>query len=108
MLLAVVLIIVVAFMIAALPLHLAVKLLGGKSNIFKAILVNIIVGLVTAGIYGLLPYASIISMIALVWIYREMFRLKWFKAFLAWIVQITLTFVFILIFAILFGVSLFV
>lgn len=106
MLLTTLFIIVGAFIIAALPLHLAVSMLGGKSSILKVILVNIIVGILVAIIYSFLPYASIIAFIVVLWVYREMFRLKWFKAFLAWIIQGTLTFLFIIILGMIFGVSL--
>ena len=101
-----IMIIVVAFIIASLPLHMAARMLGGKSTILKAIGVNIISSLIISAIYSFLPYASLLAFFALIWIYREMFRLKWFKAFLVWIIQATLTFLFILIFAILFGISL--
>ena len=100
------LIIILAFIISALPLYMAVKLLGGKTSIFKTILVNLAISVVVGIIYLLLPYASLIAFIAILWIYREMFRLRWFKAFLAWVIQITLTFVLILILGIAVGVSL--
>ena len=108
MILEISIIIIAAFIISAIPLHIAARMLGGKSSIFKAIITNIIIGLVIAAIHLFFPFANIIAFIALIWIYREMFRLKWFKAFLVWIIQITLTFIFILIFGILFGISLFV
>ncbi|MCA9478660.1 MAG: hypothetical protein KC535_05930 [Nanoarchaeota archaeon] len=101
------LIIIAAFIIASLPLHIAVKLLGGKSSIIKAILVNVISGIVVGAIYAFLPFASIIAFIALIWLYHEIFRLRWFKAFLAWIIQITLSFLLILLLGIIFGASLF-
>jgi hypothetical protein len=102
-----ILIIVGAFIISALPLYMAVKMLGGRATILKTILVNILCSVIIGVIYLVLPFASIIAFIALLWIYHEMFRLKWFKAFLAWIISIVITFLFILIFAILFGISIF-
>ncbi len=89
---------ILVFLVSAFPLHLAVSLLGGRSSMLKAFLVAIFTGLALAVLSFLLagvPYLGLILLLVLVWIYREMFRLKWIKAFLAWILQIL--FVFLLI-----------
>jgi hypothetical protein len=106
MILETILIIIAAFIIAALPLHLAVKMLGGRSTILKVIVVQLLVGVVVALIHAFFSFASLIAFLVLIWIYREMFRLKWFKAVLAWIIQGVLTFLGILILGIVFGISL--
>jgi len=83
-----ILVFILLLVISALPLYLAVKILGGKASILKTIVVNILVGAVVWVInYLLNAWASIVAFILVIWIYREMFRLKWIKAFLAWILQ---------------------
>lgn len=90
---------ILLFIISALPLHFAVKLLGGKSSILKAFIITLISGFVVS-IPKLVfdSWGGIIGMFLLIWIYREVFRLKWLKAFLAWILQMIFIFVFSLIF----------
>lgn len=92
-------IVILVFVISALPLHWSVKLLGGKSSILKAFLITLIAGFVLS-----LPklifdsWGGIIGLFLLIWIYREVFKLKWIKAFLAWILQLIFIFIFSLIF----------
>jgi hypothetical protein len=89
-----ILVIILLFVISALPLYLAVKVLGGKTNIIKTILVMIVAGILTAIITAIFPFGGIIAFILLIWIYHEMFRLKWIKALIAWVLQ--LIFIFLL------------
>lgn len=86
--------------ISTLPLYLAVSLLGGKASVIKVFLVNIVVILLGFVIGKLFPYANIITFLLLIWIYHEVFRLKWLKAFLAWLLYI----VFYVLLSIVFGV----
>ena len=80
---------ILAFVITSLPLYFAVKFLGGKTTIFKTVFINIIAGIVVSAVqYFFLVYGSIIAFIVLIWIYHEAFRLKWFKALLAWVLQL--------------------
>ncbi len=84
------------FLVSAFPLHLAVSLLGGRSSMLKAFLVAILTGLAIAILSVVLsgvPFLTLILLFVLVWIYREMFRLKWIKAILAWIMQIIFVFI---------------
>lgn len=94
--LATILIWIIIIILSALPLHLAVKLLGGKTNLMKTILVLFLTGVLTSIIIAIFPFGALISLVFLIWIYHEIFRLKWLKAFLAWILQII--FILILIF----------
>ena len=81
--------IIIIFLLAALPLYLAVKFLGGKTTLFKAAVVNLFVGIVVAIIHLLLPrWGILIGFIVLLWFYREFFKLKWIKAFFAWFIEI--------------------
>ena len=97
-----VLAIIAAFLVSALPLHLAVKLLGGKTNLIKTAFVAFVSGIVFSsikmflGIYSRLA-AGLFAFFVLIWIYREMFRLKWHKAVLAWILQFVFLGIFYLI-----------
>jgi len=103
---------IILFILSAIPLHFAVKLLGGKTGLIKTAFISFIVGIVVATINTIFKnWGWLIGFFILIWIYHEMFRLKWIKAFLAWLLQ----FVFIAIFymisgliLILFGISLFI
>ncbi len=94
--------IILISIISALPLYFAVKFLGGKATILKVILVNIAVGLL-----GFLLNIPIIGFILLLLIYKEMFELSWFRAFLAWILQFVVAVILILCAVLLLGIALF-
>ncbi len=79
--------IVLVFIITSLPMHIAVSLLGGHSSITKAALVNFIAGVVGAGIYFFTGYGGIAAFIALLVIYKIMFRLSFLRVLLAWFLQ---------------------
>jgi len=80
---------IIILIISALPLYLAVKMLGGKTTIFKTILVNILGGIIVYLVnHFFTTWGGLIAFILLIWFYREMFRLKWFKALLAWLLQL--------------------
>ena len=83
-----ILLLFILFLIASLPLYLAVKLLGGKTGILKAIFVNILAAIVVTIAQSLVSWGNILGLVLLIWMYREFFRLKWIKALLVWILQI--------------------
>lgn len=84
----------VLFMLSSLPLHFSVKLLGGKTSILKTMLVVFVSGIIVTAIQNYVQLiGGLIAFLVLIWIYHEIFRLKWFKAFAAWLLQ----FVFIVI-----------
>ena len=90
-----ILIIIVVMIISALPLYFAVRFLGGKTTIFTTLLVMFITGIVVSAVrYLFRTFGGIIAFVLMIWIYREIFRLKWWKAFVAWLLQ----FVFIAVF----------
>ena len=97
---------VIVFFLSALPLHLAVKIFGGETNIFKTMIVMFLGGLLVAvvrsatGIFG-----GILSFIVLLWLYRVTFDLGWISAFLVWILQFVIVAVFFVIAIMIFGVS---
>ncbi|MFH1126684.1 MAG: hypothetical protein ABIG84_04335 [archaeon] len=73
---------VLIILISALPLYFAVKLLGGEATIFKVLMVNLI-----AAIVGAVFKLPLIGFLLLLFIYKEVFKLSWFGAFAAWILQ---------------------
>jgi len=97
---------VIVLIISAIPLNIAVKLLGGKSSLFKVILVNLILGVINGFIdtkFAL--FSGILSFVALLFIYKIMFDLGWLRAFLVWILQFVIAFILTLILLFL-GISL--
>ena len=84
--------------VSAFPLHLAISVLGGRSSILKAFFVMIVTGLVVVLITPIFAFGRILAFLLLIWIYRETFRLKWYKAFIAWFLQIIFLLVMIFIF----------
>jgi len=83
-----VLIIIGILVVSAIPLNIAVKVLGGESSIIKVIIVNILVG-ASAAILALVidKFLAIASFIVMIFIYKEMFKIGWIKAFFAWVFQ---------------------
>lgn len=75
------------FLLSVLPLHLAVKIFGGRTNIFKTFLVVLLTGVVFSIISVLFPFGTIIAFILILWLYTELFRLSWISALLVWILQ---------------------
>lgn len=82
--------------VSALPLHIAVKIMRGKTHLLKTIVVMFITSLIITVISTLVPFGAILAFIILIWLYRELFKLKWYKAFIVWFLQ--LVFISLLIF----------
>ena len=77
------------YLLSILPLHLAIKFLGGKTNILKTALVNALVWIIVISIkkqFGF--FGGTFAFLVTVILYREFFRLKWIKAFFVWLVQL--------------------
>lgn len=85
---------ILLFILAAIPLYFAVESLGGKATFLNVLLVNLITGVLYAVLRSQFFFGGLFAFILMIWIYHEVFRLKWFKAFLAWLLQ----FVFIALF----------
>jgi len=103
---------VLIFIVSSLPLYFAVKFLRGKTTLLKTVLINLLTGVVVYAINEtFLRYGTLIAFVALIWIYHEMFRLKWLKAFIAWVLEIIFVAIFSLVAFLLFffvaGISLF-
>jgi hypothetical protein len=87
-------------------------MLGGKTGILKTMIVAFITGIIVSAIQsGFHIMGGFVSFILLIWIYHEMFRLGWFRAFLTWVLQLIFIVIFYimlaLILAFLIGVSVF-
>ncbi len=91
--------VVVIIIISALPLYFAVKFLGGKATIFKVLMVNLIVGIV-----GAVLDVPVVGFVLLLFVYKEVFKLSWFSAFFAWILQFVVALA-LVIGAVAFGVA---
>jgi hypothetical protein len=89
-------VIFLAFVISSLPLYFAVKWLRGRTTLLKTVAITLLTGIIASLIHVIFKsYSSLIAFIVLVWIYHEVFRLKWLKAVLAWLLQ----FAFIILFS---------
>lgn len=79
---------IIVFLVSAIPLHISVKLLGGRTSLLKTALIAFLAGIITVAIENYFSiFGSIFAFIVLIWIYHEAFRLKWLKSFFAWILQ---------------------
>lgn len=87
------------FIFTTLPLHLAVKLLGGRTSFLKTFLVLLISGIIVIGITTFFPWGGIIAFIVLIWIYSEMFQIGMLRAFFVWVAQAIIIFLLTLILA---------
>lgn len=74
--------VVAILIISALPLYFTVKFLGGKATIFKVLMVNLIVGIISAALD-----MPVVGFVLLLFVYKEVFKMSWLSAFLAWILQ---------------------
>jgi len=102
-----ILIYVIILIIAAIPLHFSVSLLGGDSSILKAIATNAIVGFIGALINSFVPiFGTLAYVIAVLLIYKFMFEIGWLRAILVWILQIIISAVLLVLFAFI-GLSVF-
>ena len=80
---------ILTFALSAIPLHIAVKMLEGKSSLFKAIIANIVVAVLSFMIsLKMTRFAGLLSFLALLFVYKIMFRIGWFRASLAWLIQL--------------------
>ncbi len=102
---------IVAFIIAAIPLYFAVEFLGGKTTFLNVLLVNLIAGVLFAIFGNRFLFGTLLAFFLLIWIYHEVFRLKWYKAVLAWMLQfvfIALFYLLLFLIGLMFGSSFFV
>ena len=79
----------IVILISSLPLHFSVKFLNGRTNILKTILVSFFSGLLVSAVQNYFRWlGGLIAFLLLIWIYHEIFRLKWWKASIVWLIQL--------------------
>lgn len=78
-------IVVFVFILSALPLHRAVRIVKGKTRFPKTLAVMVVAGLIV-GVIGTLfeIWGGLLAFVVLIWIYHTTFRLPWYKAILVW------------------------
>lgn len=79
---------VLIFLISSLPLYFSIKLLKGRTTLIKTIFVSLIIGIIVSAINLKFHFfGGFLSFFLTIWLYHEIFRLKWDKAFFVWILQ---------------------
>lgn len=88
------LILIGLFILSALPLYKAVNFVKdtgrkGKVSFLEVLIVVLISGIVISLIFFYFTiYGGLISLIALLWIYKNFFRLSWPGSFAVWVIYI--------------------
>lgn len=84
-------IIIIFFIFSAMPLHKAIKFFKGRTKFIRTLYIVFISGVILTFISIFIKiYLGIISSLTLIYIYKKSFKLKWFKAFLVWLIQLIL------------------
>ena len=97
-----ILMILIISAISAIPLNIAVKILGGESSWLKAIGVNLLIDVINVFLSAKIRFGYlIISFILKLFIYKLIFRIGWFRAFIAWLLQYVIAAMLIIILLIL-------
>ncbi len=79
----------VLFLLSALPLHKAVRIVKRKSTYSKALLITFIAGVTVALLNAIIPYfLGLLSVFTLLIIYKRAYKLTWNKALFVWILQV--------------------
>ena len=89
-----ILITVCIWLIGAIPLYIALHLLGGRGSLLKVVLVNLGIGFIDSFIEAKFNMGWIIkgiSFLVLLLIYKLMFDLGWLRAILVWALQFVFT-----------------
>ena len=87
-------------LILAIPLYITVGLLGGRRSIVTVIIVNLLTGFLFFAMQTTYPvWGWFVAFLLSVWLYREIFRLRWWKAIVAYFLQFVLLFLFSILLA---------
>ncbi|MCF7798563.1 hypothetical protein K9M74_01530 [Candidatus Woesearchaeota archaeon] len=77
------LVILIITMLAAVPLHFSVKLLHGKTNFFKTIIINVMSGILVNVCGMIIPlFGLVIGLIITVFLFKYAFKVSFLKAIL--------------------------
>ncbi|MFW6013548.1 MAG: hypothetical protein ACOCZQ_00410 [Nanoarchaeota archaeon] len=91
---------VLILVISAIPLDIAVKMLGGRSSLLKVIVANIIIAIIGYLIQYYIDFlVGFFSFIAMLFVYKRMFRMGWLRTLVAWFLQYLLISIFIVLLA---------
>ncbi|MGM5482114.1 MAG: hypothetical protein ACQESF_01505 [Nanobdellota archaeon] len=83
--------ILLIMVLSAIPLNIAVKILGGKSSIVKVIFANIIIAVLAYFIQSKVgSFVGLLSFVVMLFVYKVMFDMGWLRSFLAWLLQYVL------------------
>jgi hypothetical protein len=94
----------VLFVLSALPLHKAVRIMKGKTKFPKTMFIVIISGIVISLINSIISvWGGFVAFILLLWIYHKSFKLKWWKAFMVWTLHLAFVIVGSIIISMLFS-----
>ncbi len=89
---------ILVLVVSAIPLNIAVKIMGGKSSIIKVIAANIIIAIIGYFIAENINFlAGLLSFIVMLFVYKLMFRMGWVRSFLAWLLQYVIIAIFFIL-----------
>lgn len=82
------LLILVVLVVSAFPLYLGVKLVGGEGGFIKVLLVNLILTLASIAVFRFIAaFAGLAMLVGTFIVYMIAFKISFFKAILAWVLQ---------------------
>ncbi len=83
-----ILLLVIVFAISSIPLFLAVKALKGKTEFKEVIVVNILSAVFISIVNQIFfVWGGLISFVFVIFLYKGVFDLTWWKAILSWFLQ---------------------
>jgi len=104
--LTIIIIILLAIIVSSLPLYFSVRLFGGDASILKVFFTNILVAIISSVLLRLFGFGALIILLSTILVYMFMFKLGFFRAFFAWLIQYVVAFLLVLLFLFVLGLSL--
>ena len=104
--LSLILAVLAAIIISALPLYFAVKMLGGDVSILKVFITNILVGFASAFLVSSFGFGSLFVLLIVIVLYSVIFKMGLIRSFLAWLIQYVVAALLVFLAALIFGISL--
>lgn len=91
---------ILVVVISAIPLNIAVKMLGGRSSLIKVIFANFLIAILSYLIQHYIGFfVGFFSFIVMLFVYKKMFRMGWLRTLIAWLLQYILIAIFLVILA---------
>ncbi|MBW2974964.1 hypothetical protein KY366_04570 [Candidatus Woesearchaeota archaeon] len=89
-----ILLVIAALIISALPLYFAVKLVGGETGIVRIILISLMLSFASVVAAQLIDiFAGLFMLFATLFVYKIAFKISFFRAVIAWILQYVFVFI---------------